>query len=380
MRPVPDTGIFLLIDDQLANFPCKSFTPDRSIVNSDAVLMHSHTVPRKLLEQFAYDDPLTGSKRMWQYGKGTPPYWRASPRTATRIDRHLADPEDPAKEAELEKQLERNFEDPVNKFLFEISDPGFVPTDAQRRQLTFYVTLLFLRSEARRRASTTHTQKVSEHALNLFLENETQVLTVAAKQSIDQLLSGRNRHGLLTKEHVIAALRASAAKYSTEVRAQTSYLNTIKRALSHIDDKLLAGEWNYIRTVPTDPFIISDAPVVTWERLPNGQFSLGMGFHRANVEALLPISPLVCLHIQPQVERTRPTIRPSTREVNVAQAAFAGRFCFSNIESTEIDQIVQENFGNAELGVKSFTVWHRNYETAIFDILMNDGRWVEPGG
>ena|ERR1035437_1252821 len=217
-------------------------------------------------------------------------------------------------------------------------------------------------------------------SLNLFLENETQVLTVAAKQSIDQLLSGRNRHGLLTKEHVIAALRASAAKYSTEVRAQTSYLNTIKRALSHIDDKLLAGEWNYIRTVPTDPFIISDAPVVTWERLPNGQFSLGMGFHRANVEALLPISPLVCLHIQPQVERTRPTIRPSTREVNVAQAAFAGRFCFSNIESTEIDQIVQENFGNAELGVKSFTVWHRNYETAIFDILMNDGRWVEPGG
>lgn len=130
--------------------------------------------------------------------------------------------------------------------------------------------------------------------------------------------------------------------------------------------------------MPTNPFIISDAPVVTWERLSDGQFSYGMGFHGANVEVLLPISPLVCLHIQPDVERTRPSVRPSVSEVNAAEAAFAARFCFSNVESSVIDGIVQENFGKAELGVRGFTVWHRNYETAMFDILMNDGRWVEP--
>src|SRR5580704_5074551 len=93
------------------------------------------------------------------------------------------------------------------------------------------------------------------------------------------------------------------------------------------------------------PFIISDAPVITWERLANGQFSYGMGFHRANVEILLPISPLVCLHIQPDVERARPSQRPSVREVNIAQAAFSGRFCFANVESAGIDQIVQQNLG-----------------------------------
>jgi hypothetical protein len=339
--------------------------------------MQSHTVPRKLLEQFAYDDPLTGSRRLWRYEKGLRPYWKASPRTATRIDRHFVDPGDATKEAELETRLNREFEEPVSSFLFEISNPSFVPSDLRRRQLTFYVTLLFNRSEARRKASG-HLQKVSEHALKLFLENESQVLTVAANWSIDLLLSGRIRSGMVTREQVITTARACAEEFSPDIRAQKSYVRMIENAMLNIDGKLLAGEWNYLRTVPSRPFIISDAPVVTWERLANGQFSYGMGFHRANVEVLLPISPLVCLHIQPDVERVRPAIPPSVTEVNAAQAAFAGRFCFSNIDSPWIDQIVQQNFGKAELGVRAFTVWHRNYETAIFDILMNGGNWVEP--
>jgi hypothetical protein len=179
---------------------------------------------------------------------------------------------------------------------------------------------------------------------------------VATKWSMDLLLSGRVKHGLVTTAHVIAIARACAAKLPPEVKAQKSYVNMIEEAMSRIDDKLLAGEWNYIRTVPTNPFIISAAPVVTWERLSNGQFSYGMGFHRAKVEVLLPISPLVCLHIQPDVERTRPSVRPSVSEVNAAQAAFAARFCFSNVESTVINGIAQENFGKAELGVRAFTV------------------------
>src|SRR5581483_4824967 len=203
------------------------------------------------------------------YEKDRRPYWKASPRTATRIDGHFSDPEDAAKEAELETRLNRDFEEPVNSFLFEITNPGFVPTAARRRQLTFYVTLLFNRSEARRKAST-HLQKVVNHALNLFLTNETQVQTVAAKWSMDLLLSGRIRSGLVTREHVIASARAHAVGFSQAVRAQKSYVRTVEAAMSHIDDKLLAGEWNYIRTVPTHPFIISDAPVVTWERMPNG--------------------------------------------------------------------------------------------------------------
>jgi hypothetical protein len=329
--------------------------------------MQSHTVPRKLLEQFAYDDPFTRSKRLWRYEKGKSPYWKASPRTATRIDGHFEDPDDAAKEAELEVRLNREFEEPVNSFLFEIANPGFVATDARRKQLAFYVALLFVRSEARRRASG-HTQEILERALNFFIENESQVLTVAAKWSLELLANGG---GLVTKDHVIASARAQLAKVGKAEQTQRGYIGMIEQFMSKADEKILAGEWNYIRTVPTDPFIISDAPVVTWERTPSGQLSLGLGFHRANVEVLLPITPLVCLHILPDVERSIASRRPSVRAVNAAQAAFAGRYCFSNVKSAVIDQVFQENFGRAEMGVRGFTIWHRDYRTAFYDFLMN---------
>lgn len=325
--------------------------------------MESHTVPRKLLEQFAYDDAITGSKRLWRYEKDRPPYKKASPRTATRINRHFSHPDDATKESEIERRLNREFEEPVNKFLFDITDPCFLPTDERRKQLTFYVTLLFQRSEARRLASM-HLQDVFDQALELFIKNESQVLTVAAKWGLE---SGC----YVTKDQVVKMARARSGDHLKAPNAQRSYVGTIQKMMSELDEPLFSGEWNYIRTIPTDPFIISDAPVVTWQRMHNGTLSYGLGFHRAEVEILLPISPAVCLHIQPRVERNSAARRPTVREINAAQAAFAGRSCFSNVESAEIDRIFQENFGKAEMGVKSFTIWHRHYDTALYDILMN---------
>jgi hypothetical protein len=325
--------------------------------------MQSHTVPRKLLEQFAYDDAITGSKRLWRYEKGRRPYKKASPRTATRIDRHFSDPDDDTKEFEIEDRLNREFEEPVNKFLFEITDPSFMPTDERRRQLTSYVALLFLRSESRRLAST-HLQQVFEHAFELFIENESQVLTVAAKWSLET-------GSLVTKESVLKMARAHSSDHFKGTNAQRSYVGIVQKMMSETDKELLSGEWNYIRTVPTDPFIISDAPVVTWQRMHDRALSYGLGFHRADVEVLLPISPVVCLHILPDVKRSTTARRPTVREVNAAQAAFATRFCFSNVRNPGIDQLFQENFGKAEIGAKSFTIWHRNYGNAVYDILMN---------
>jgi hypothetical protein len=79
--------------------------------------MKSHTVPRFLLDQFAYDDPKTKSRRLWQYAKGRAPSGKASPTTATRIDQHFSDPADAQREAQLETKLNQEFEDPVHKFL-----------------------------------------------------------------------------------------------------------------------------------------------------------------------------------------------------------------------------------------------------------------------
>jgi Protein of unknown function (DUF4238) len=205
---------------------------------------------------------------------------------------------------------------------------------------------------------------VFEHVLELFIENESQVLTVGAKWSLELGC-------LVTKDQVVKMARAHSGDHFKGTNAQRSYVGMIQKVMSELDKELFSGEWNYIRTVPTDPFIISDAPVVTWQRMHNGALSYGLGFHRADVEVLLPISPVVCLHIQPDVKRARAARRPAVREVNAAQAAFAVRSCFSNIESSEIDRVFQENFGKAEMGVNCFTVWHRNYDTAVYDILMN---------
>jgi hypothetical protein len=331
--------------------------------------MRSHTVPKRLLEQFAYDDPRTGVKQLWRYSKDLPPYWRQSPTGATRIDRHFSDPDDAAKEAEIESRLNSQVENPVNQFLSEICMPEFVANDTQRRQLTFYIQLLFHRSEARRKASV-HLQGVSVQAMQSFVENERQVLTVAAKWNIDYLLGGGDGTGLFTESDV-RAMRNRYDRIPVEIRAQSCYIRTIEVFMAEVDSSLLDGHWSFIRTSLQNPFIISDAPVVTWERMNDGQFKYGVGFHEPNVEAFVPFSPEVCLHIQPSVERTKPAILPSVEEINTAQAAFAGRSCFANINSPVIDRMFQENFGRAQLGVKGFTVWHRDYSTAVYDYLMS---------
>ena len=175
--------------------------------------MQSHTVPRKLLDQFAFDDPVTGSRRMWRYERGKPPRWDASPRTATRIDGHLAAPDNAAMEEILERRLNREIEEPVNQFLFQIGQPGFRATEEQRRQLTLYVTLLFLRSDARKKASG-HTQEVKRHAINKFLANDLQVFNVSAKWSIDLLLSGKMPGRLVTHADVVKAALVQIARLS----------------------------------------------------------------------------------------------------------------------------------------------------------------------
>ena len=91
--------------------------------------MKSHTIPKNLIEQFAYADPITGSKRLWRYQKGQPPYGRATPKAATRCDGHFADPTNSAKESELEERLAQEFEDPVNQFIDMLGYRTFVLTN-----------------------------------------------------------------------------------------------------------------------------------------------------------------------------------------------------------------------------------------------------------
>ena len=194
-----------------------------------------------------------------------------------------------------------------------LAEPSFALTDVRRQQLTFYVSLLFLRSEARRKASL-HLQKVVKHAHELFMANEIQETDCRRKVEHRPVYMGVRR-SLVTREQVIARARALAADVVEEVRAQKSYVMTLEAFMSKIDEKIFAGKWDCFRTGSADPFIISDAPVVTWERTHGGELSFGVGFHQPNVEVFLPISPRVCLHILPAVERNAKIVTPSVCEV-----------------------------------------------------------------
>jgi hypothetical protein len=314
---------------------------------------------------------------MWRYEKGKPPRWDASPRTATRIDGHLADPDNAAKEEILERRLGREFEEPVNKFLFRIRDPNFRVTDEQRHQLAFYVTLLFLRSDARKRASG-HTQEVMRQAMNKFLANELQVFNVSAKWSMDLLLSGKMRAGFVSRTDVVKAAHKYVLDADPTIEAKKSYVRMIEAAMVSADEKLLTGQWDYLATTADRPFVISEAPVVTWQRNANGLISRGVGFHKPDVEVFMPVSPTLCLHILPNVPRTRAVIRPSVDDINATQASMSTRYCYTNVNSPEVDRVVQEYAGSAELGLKSFTVWHRNYDDAFYNLFMNGGEWTDP--
>src|SRR5882672_8745079 len=251
--------------------------------------MRSHTVPQRLLKQFAYHDANTDSLRLWRYTKGRPPYPGASPKSATRLDGFFAHPNDAEAEAQLEARLAQEVEDPVNAFLADFADTNWTMTEAQRRQMTRYVSLLFQRSRARRSAGG-HIQEIKAHALRKFLSNDTQLITVAAHWGIKAHFVG-HRFPLITREYVAKKAQAMLADVMSPFSQQEAFVGFIARAITMLDEPMFRGEWGVIRTSADKAFILSDAPVVTWARSKGGRPSYGLGFHTQDIEVALPISP-----------------------------------------------------------------------------------------
>jgi hypothetical protein len=336
--------------------------------------MKSHTVPECLLKQFAYHDPITNSLRLWRYAKGRRPYPKASPKTAGRIDGYFADPSNAAIEQRIEEKLAVDVEGPVNQFLANFDDKMWVMSDLQRRQMTRYVNLLFNRCMARREAMK-HSQELTAYALQKFLNNDVQLLTVATHWNLKAFFEGIHLSRLFTRDDVTKKVREQLAKSQTESSRQEGFVENVANAMAapyaaQLEKAMFQGAWNVIRTTNDAPFILSDTPVVTWERVGEQQFNYGIGFERPNVEVLLPLSPVTCLQILPAVTRTGPCISATPTEINIAQAAFSHQACFANQNAKEIDDLVQNCIHKVQLGRNAFTLWHRNFDDMFFDALM----------
>jgi hypothetical protein len=328
--------------------------------------MLSHTVPRKLLEHFAYDDPVTRSKRLWRYQKAQPPYGRATPKTATRWDGHFADPANAWKETEVEARLQREFEEPVNQFIDLIGYQTFAFTPTHIRLLAGYLMILFNRSRARREANVSQQQTLVD-ALRAFRADEGKLAQYVAKMTMDLVPGGLRR--MITIDEAKQGIDNAIAQQTTTDAAQHRYVATMETMMA-FDDGLRNGNWGILRAEPHKPFLIGDAPVVTWERTAQNMLLFGQGFARPDVEAFLPIFPTACLHVLPVVTRNRQVLTPTADEVNMAQAAFA-TYCFTNIQSEEIDALLRPYFGMVRLGIDGFSIEHLDHNQKLFDILMN---------
>ena len=100
-----------------------------------------------------------------------------------------------------------------------------------------------------------------------------------------------------TKEEALAAIDHTIAEHATADRAQRGYVQTMDTMMAFIDEGMRNGEWQIIQAEPDKPFVIGDAPVVTWERTDDNALVYGQGFARPNVEVLLPALPTACLHV-----------------------------------------------------------------------------------
>jgi hypothetical protein len=206
-------------------------------------------------------------------------------------------------------------------------------------------------------------------ALRGIRENNEMLAQLVAKQTMDMIPGGLQR--MLTKEEAIAAIDNTIAVHDKTDKGQRGYVHTMQTMMAIEDEGIRNGAWAILRTSAEKPFVIGDAPVVTWERTPNNHLVYGQGFARPNVEVILPIFPTACLHVLPRVQRTSPVRTPSVEDVNVAQAAFATEHCFTNIESKELGAMLQPHFGKVRLGIEGFSLAHTDPTKQLFEILMN---------
>lgn len=335
--------------------------------------MKSHTVPRFLLDQFAYDDPVTRSRRLWQYSRDRAPWWKASPSTATRFDHHFQDPSDPTREERLETRLNQEIENPVHRILAELRFGSLFPWQPHYvEQLTRYITLLFNRSRNRRGATRQQTDIYVE-SLQKLLSNDDQLSQIAARWTLGQIDNGTSpEEAVVTVGEVRQRLAESIEEIQTDEHIQTAYVDAMERALNYFDQALAGGRWGILTTTLDNPFIIGDAPVVTWIR--SGNFiNYGFGFERPNVEVLLPVCPTACLHVLPLVSRSQEPLMPAVSEVNEAQATFASQYCYAHRKSDVLNALIQPRIGRRQIGVHLFSVRHRDYSNTMFELLMSGG-------
>jgi hypothetical protein len=328
--------------------------------------MNSHTVPERLLKQFAFNDPVTGL-RLCRYEKGRPPYCKVSASKATVIVGHFSDPLNAVREANIETRLNQQFENPVHDFIEQLGFRTFMFSARHTIALAPYITLLWHRSKARKGVTALH-RDLSIQAFQKLKTRKDLLECIASSWTLDMVQHGWTLDAPVGVEKVIENIDRFIERYKRPGHTETAYADTMERVMDNEDTTFDGASWGVVHTESDNPFVIGDAPVVTWRRDRMGVPQYGFGFQEPDIEVLLPISPTACLQVLPKVQRTQQVIKPTALEVNAAEAAFAYA-CYANVRSVSLNQHLQRHFGEKEMGINAYSIRHRDHVTA-FSVLM----------
>ncbi len=169
----------------------------------------------------------------------------------------------------LEARLNDEFENPVHQFLPLFRFRTFAPSRLQIRRMTRYITLLWNRSQNRQQA-TKEQIAIAIEVTRSYIADEQKLSRIAGRWTMEILRLGVKLDRAVTPADVRASAEKMIAIMQTEEHEQTTYVDSMERSMALTEPVLENGDWNTIQTDLEHPFVIGDAPVVTWQRRENG--------------------------------------------------------------------------------------------------------------
>ena len=335
--------------------------------------MNSHTIPQRLLEQFAHYDERTKSLRLCRYRKGLPPRRDAAPKMASRISGYFSHSDNSANEIITEQRLNAEVESPVHAFLPQLASGKLNFDEDVRAKLARYVVLLFSRSRTRKQGMVV-TQTLRRRLLTEGKACEICMQTAATSWNLQVYFSSGRSPELFTARDIRAIVNATLFESETKADRQNGFANWIGHLLdAKTDDTRLAnGRWFLLRTSEQEPFLLSDSPVISCSRISGGLLSWGEGFNKPTVEVILPISPTRCLHMLPS-QNAQDWNPPTTEEVNTLEAQFIYESGYADRYTSHLESLVNTHAGTAKIGENCYKIDPRKTRYYLLDTLIQTG-------
>ena len=292
-----------------------------------------HIVPRMLLANFTDPDGV-----LWVYSKNKPV--RESNPTHECWERDFY-------EYELNGRKTNN---KYEKWLADVEAEAarIMPSIIQREMLdpqdcvkwaTFVASLFYRTRKVRQQISNAMLPKFREQVQNPdFIRN----------MQYELLQQGEFRYAddlKMEAEDLLAQMEKSPSFY---------HVSALPRQSASIAETLLKRPWEVVDAPAGKHFVISDCPVTTMEM--NGhQGTPGSGFNKEHTVVLVPITPQKLFLVLPHGLVSQPVTTPRALEsINLLTVQFGHKNIYANINSSEIQALVDREINRLEFGKTAF--------------------------